>query len=656
MNPLRKICAALALLWLAIAPAAPAAPPLAVYGRLPDFETARLSPSGKRVAMVGMFGSGRRLRVIEGDKEILSWPVGTQKVRDLFWAGEDRLLLMVSDTEVLGPGFTAAKAELARMLVVPISGGEPWPVFGGLSSVSGNVRGYYGAVERDGRWYGYFGGTTLEPDRFLLAGSASTRPDLYEVDLASRSSRRIGRRPDDSARTRDWAIGADGRIVATLDLRTGSGAWEIRTDGGTVIASGVAPSGDVGLFGLGRTPGTILYSLGDDEARHRLLEQPVAGGQPIELLTGAPIAAYLFDNRSFLFIGHVEDDDTPRDRLFDPKADAAMEAARRAFPGISVKLADANDRFDRLIVETSGPGDPGSWWLIDGATGNRDKLGSGYAISPADVGPMRMFAFPAADGLAMSGVLTLPPGRPARNLPLIMLPHGGPQARDYPVFDWWAQAFAARGYAVFQPNFRGSTGLGPAFQRAGWGEWGRKMQSDISDGLAELARQGIVDPKRTCIVGGSYGGYAALAGVTLQQGLYRCAVSVAGIGDIPKMLRDSIRDSGGDRSLERALNREIGTGPAMKRISPVAFADRADAPILLIHGQDDTVVPFRQSRMMLDALRRANKPAELLTLPGEDHWLSRSETRQAMLEAAVGFVQKHNPPDPAPPAGRAPPP
>jgi dipeptidyl aminopeptidase/acylaminoacyl peptidase len=245
----------------------------------------------------------------------------------------------------------------------------------------------------------------------------------------------------------------------------------------------------------------------------------------------------------------------------------------------------------------------------------------------------------------MNGVLTLPPGREAKNLPVILLPHGGPTARSYPGFDWQAQAFASRGYAVFQPNFRGSSGFGPKFERAGDGEWGRKMQTDISDGLAELARQGIVDPKRACIVGGSYGGYAALAGVTLQQNLYRCAVSLAGIGDLSKMVDTKKRESGSDRTLKRSLERMIGSGRDLKEISPIFFADRADAPILLVHGKDDTVVDYDQSNDMAAALRRANKPVVFVTLEGEDHWLSKSETRLAMLEATLAFVQKHNPPD-----------
>lgn len=180
---------------------------------------------------------------------------------------------------------------------------------------------------------------------------------------------------------------------------------------------------------------------------------------------------------------------------------------------------------------------------------------------------------------------------------------------------------------------------------AGNGEWGRKMQTDISDGLAELVRQGIVDPTRACVMGASYGGYAALAGVTLQHGFYRCAVSVAGVSDLGRLYQTEMSRSGGNRTMMRSLKAEIGSGRELKDVSPVRFAERADAPILLVHGKDDTVVLYEQSTNMAGALRRAKKPVELVTLPGEDHWLSRSVTRQTMLQAALDFVQKHNPAD-----------
>jgi len=226
-----------------------------------------------------------------------------------------------------------------------------------------------------------------------------------------------------------------------------------------------------------------------------------------------------------------------------------------------------------------------------------------------------------------------------------MLPHGGPHAYDEQAFDWWAQAFASRGYAVFQPNFRGSTNRDDAFVRAGYGEWGRKMQTDISDGLEELVRQGIVDPKRACIVGASYGGYAALAGVTLQQGLYRCAVSVAGVSDLSLMYNTDYRESGQVGLLRRSLLEELGPRSGFGAASPRRLAAQADAPILLIHGREDTVVPYEQSAKMADALKDAGKPHRLVDLGEEDHWLSRSSTRMKMLEEAMAFVQEHNPAD-----------
>jgi dipeptidyl aminopeptidase/acylaminoacyl peptidase len=273
------------------------------------------------------------------------------------------------------------------------------------------------------------------------------------------------------------------------------------------------------------------------------------------------------------------------------------------------------------------------------------------------IGAVQMIDYQAADGLPMQGVLTLPPGAPARNLPLVVMPHGGPEARDWALFNWTAQAFAVRGYAVFQPNFRGSSGYGIAFRNAGFGQWGRKMQSDISDGVAALAKKGMVDPHRACIFGGSYGGYAALAGVTVQNGLYRCAVSYGGVTDphdrlfaIAERNRQYSEhyEEPGMRFRLSYLGVRSLDDPSLDGISPQKLAKNADAPILLIYGDKDTVVPPQQSTDMAAALKDAGKPVELLRLDGEDHWLSRSKTRLQMLKATVAFVEKYNPAGPPP--------
>lgn len=647
-----SIGAVLAIL-LSIGGEATAAPePVEVYGNLPGFEMAAMSPSGDRVAIIGVAADARRLIVVDKNGGLLAaTALGDQKFRQILWAGEDKILLRYSQTVDLGIDFTADKAELSTMLVVSLKGEKPWAVFDKTRNITGGIRGFYGVLERGGHWYGYFGGITLTENGRADAFLESTLPELYEVDLETRRATRIARRTGEGG-DRSWLVGPGGKVAATLDFASQSGKWTIDNAGGQAIASGKSALGGIELISLGRTPGTIVYSVTDDmTGEARWFEIAAAGGTATEILKDVAITGIHVDERSRQLIGYTQDGDIPEDHFFDSRLEKAMAGTRRAFPGLTAELIDWSSDFERLIVKTEGVGDPQTWWKVGIKTGVAEPLGVSYPMPLDHVGPMRIVRYKAADGLDIAGVLTLPPGRKPVNLPVIVFPHGGPSARDYPGFDWWAQAFAARGYAVFQPNFRGSTGYGAAFQMAGNGEWGRKMQSDISDGLKDLVRQGIVDPKRACIMGASYGGYAALAGVTLQQGLYRCAVAVAGVSDVQRMYDTDVSRSGHDPALIRGLKAEIGSGRALRDVSPVRFADRADAPILLIHGKDDTVVLYEQSSAMARALKNAGKPVEFVTLPGEDHWLSKGATRLAMLKAALDFVARHNPPDPAPPSG-----
>ena len=176
------------------------------------------------------------------------------------------------------------------------------------------------------------------------------------------------------------------------------------------------------------------------------------------------------------------------------------------------------------------------------------------------------------------------------------------------------------------------------------------MQTDMSDGVADLAAKGLIDPKRTCIVGASYGGYAALAGATLQSGVYKCAVSVAGVSDLKRFIvwRQAdyrSRDNVSLRFWTRFMGADGIKDPNLADISPAIHADRANVPVLLIHGKDDTVVPYVQSEIMAKAMTKAGKPVEFVTLEGEDHWLSKGVTRLQMLKATVAFLERNNPPN-----------
>jgi dipeptidyl aminopeptidase/acylaminoacyl peptidase len=337
--------------------------------------------------------------------------------------------------------------------------------------------------------------------------------------------------------------------------------------------------------------------------------------------------------------------------FFDAELDGRWRSLQKTFPGLTLQLISWDHGFKTAVVRSEGLRDSGTFWKVDLATTTTKVLGHAYpAIRPDRVGSTQMLKYKAQDGLDVEGVLTLPPKGPQSKLPVVVMPHGGPIGPfDGIGFDWWAQAYADAGYAVFQPNFRGSGGYGAAFRDAGFGEWGGKMLSDISDGLKTLVDAGTVDPKRACIVGASYGGYAALAGVTVQQGLYRCSVSVSGVSDVRNFFNWVVNTGGRQTASVRFWRAAIGavgrTEKIMTEISPTTYASRTDAPVLLIHGEDDTVVPILQSRIMESALKDAEKPVEFITMKGEDHWLSSEATRIEMLTHALAFVKKHNPPN-----------
>jgi dipeptidyl aminopeptidase/acylaminoacyl peptidase len=356
------------------------------------------------------------------------------------------------------------------------------------------------------------------------------------------------------------------------------------------------------------------------------------------------LEAPIEDPLTYRMVGGMHLDDSTHYVFFDKKWQSIWRAITEGFADEQVRFISASADFRKIVVLVNGPLHGYSYELMDMNTFKAEPVGEAYdgVGTPLEV---KRVTYEAADGLKIPAYLTFPRGKTPKNLPLIVFPHGGPAVRDTAEFDWWAQAMASQGYLVLQPNFRGSSVTSSHLQ-AGFGEWGRKMQTDLSDGVRYLVKQGMVDPARVCIVGASYGGYAALAGVTLDPGVYRCAVSVAGISNLKHMLQDVNAYNDQER---RYWNRFMGVSgpsdPLLERLSPIKHVAAINVPVMLIHGRDDTVVRFDQSSDMYDAMKRAKKDVEMVTLKNEDHWLSRGETRLQMLQSTVGFLRAHNPPD-----------
>jgi dipeptidyl aminopeptidase/acylaminoacyl peptidase len=626
-------------------------PPLEAYGKLPDLASPRLSPSGRRLATIATIEGTRRLMVIETDgKLVMQTAVSDVTIRDLRWAGENYVVAITSSTQNLGIEY-GFRHELYNAIALDLEHHSFRLLIDSSNrEIFGAAFGFYGVVQRQGRWLAFVGALPLlhnsHTNHVMLA--EDTEPQLTSIDLGSGE---IKREAAGYGKNQGWLIDTNGKVLANDGYEATKKKWSLYAGDhrDRLLIESNDRFGDNALLGQGRTAGTALYVMHDEDGGAHYMEEPLSGVNPaIEILRDSTVQSFIHDPATGLLVGVVKETDSPSPEMFDEHLQSNVHAARAAFSDRTVQFASWSDDFSRFLVLTEGMHDSGTLWLIDIGSANAKPLGSAYpGIGRDQVGAFRMVSYKAADGLDLTGILTLPPGRDPHKLPLVVLPHGGPEARDYPHFDWWAQAFASRGYAVWQPNFRGSSGYGLAFRNAGFGEWGRKMQTDISDGVTELERQGIVDPKRSCIVGGSYGGYAALAGITVQQGLYRCAVSVAGVADLSAMLRTELKPqySNADLYWDRFMGAKDFTDKSLDAYSPIRLAARADAPVLLIHGRDDTVVNYEQSTTMRSALKSAGKPVELVTLAGEDHHLSHEQTRVAMLQAAVAFVQKYNPPD-----------
>ncbi len=620
--------------------------PLSEYGKLPDVERTALSPSGKRTALVTTIRGERVLLAIENQTKLLtSIAVNDLKVRSIEWVNEDRILITSSQTENLGIYWSSNKGEFSVARVISISGdGDGEVVFANVPKLVNTVIGEYGIRQINGVPHGFYAAfemvrKTGSRTQYEMRGGSI---GLYRVNLETMSTSKVG----GVTRTgvyRDWLIDADGEVAVILDVEANTGNWQLLSDANGEIASGKNPAGAIGIVGFNTDGSGVILS---ERTKEDIFwsKVPLQGGSREPFLNDLHIDRAFLDPRSGRLIGYLEGGESERVSFSNPAHQEVVEKIRKTFSNFQVRLVDWTSDLGDVIVRTRGNRDSGTYYAVN--LGKKSAKAIAYErlnIGPSQVGPISTFEYSASDGLEMEGILTLPPHKEAKDLPVIVLPHGGPHNHDVAEFDWWAQAFASRGYAVFQPNFRGSTNDTTEFFLAGFGEWGRKMQTDKSDGLAALAEAGIVDKDRACIVGASYGGFAALAGVTLQQGIYRCAVSVNGVSDIGEKY-GIIRGSSA-RILQTAREQRLGPRETWKEVSPLRFADKADAPIMLIHGVDDTVVEYKHSSKMADRLKDAGKPYELVKLNGEDHWLSLSETRQKMLENAVRWVEKYNPAD-----------
>jgi dipeptidyl aminopeptidase/acylaminoacyl peptidase len=626
-----------------------APPGAAAFGALPAETDTVLSPSGTRLAWVDHAHEKPRVVMFDVDarKElrVLALPERL-KLRRLLWNDDDTLLVTFSQTHQSDVA-TQTSREFFINIAYSAAGGDGRM----LPAANGRARGAEAAA------YAYLvRGSIDKPHTVIMGTNAACYAGsacLLEVDTATGTPAIIKTGKDV---TIGWVVDRAGTPVARADWDYVNRVYRVYALSGNNIRQILETQDKSAPRLAGILPDdSALVLLATNGRAHQAAWKLPLDGSPASVLAEDPdadIDAAYTDSYTGAIIGVYVGGSKTTIHWLDARAQQRAAAVRRAFPNKEVNVYGWSVDGARTLAKVETPSTPPVFYLIDFKSRRADIAGEEYpGLEGATLGEFREITYKARDGTPIPAYLTLPPGKHSGPGPLVVLPHGGPQARDYPGFDWLAQFLATRGYAVLQPQFRGSTGFGEAFERAGYRQWGGLMQDDVTDGVRAMIDQGIADAHHVCIVGASYGGYAALAGAAFTPDLYACAVSVNGVSDLRALMREEVpMYAGGAGRPGRIIStaqsewtERVGaeTDPALATKSPINSVAAIKVPVLIAYGTGDGVVPTEQSIRMAEALQKAGKMVTVVKLPDEDHWLSQAATRTAVLEALDSFLKQH---------------
>ncbi len=388
----------------------------------------------------------------------------------------------------------------------------------------------------------------------------------------------------------------------------------------------------------------VSSNIGRD--KQAIYKYDVERGKEIECIYGnheVDVSVLLTSDKKKIITGVAYVTDRLHYHFFDSDREALQRNLEERLPGYEVSVASMSRDENKVLIRTYSDKSRGSYYFYNQLNGDFKKL---VNVSPwlneEHLVDMKPITYTSRDGLIIHGYLTLPRTETLRNLPVVVNPHGGPWARDVWGFNPEVQFLANRGYVVLQINFRGSTGYGKKFWEAGFKQWGRKMQDDITDGVNYLIREGIADPNRIAIYGGSYGGYAVLAGLTFTPNLYAAGIDYVGVSNIFTLLetippyweqgRQMLYEMIGDPEKDKDL---------LKEISPVFHADRIKAPLLVAQGANDPRVKKVESDQIVEALRKRGVDVQYIIKENEGHGFRNEENRFDLYREMEKFLAKH---------------
>jgi dienelactone hydrolase len=630
------------------ASAAVAAPALEQFFRNPAIRIASLSPNGRYLASTVMLGSSIQLTMFDLQtreaKKIAGY--ADDDIHQIQWISNDRLVFNVIDRT------SDQNASYSGLFAIDRDGTRERA----LSPMPGEVfrqarRSYHDAASTP---YAYH---MVQPAHdgsgAIIALGYFFNGDIlpYRIDSVTGRSKEIGF--EVRGRPRHFVFDAQDRLRAVVALMDSDGArattwyrddeaqpWRKLAEQSTLNPSfaviGVDPDGLLVSASVKGRDGVFRYNLADNK-----IGALVAADVNTDVNGGL-----VFDEQTHKLIGIRINSEPPSTEWLDPQYAAFQAGLDKAAPDTVNQVTPGGDANSPRMVLAYSSTDPGRYLRYDPATRKLLSLLTRMPwIDPAKMSAKLVFDYSARDGLPIPSYLMLPKGRPVNKLPLIVLPHGGPAARDTWEFDPQVQFLAGRGYAVLQPQFRGSLGFGDVHFRKGFRQWGLAMQDDISDGVANLVKQGAVDPARVCIMGASYGGYAAAMGLVKDPQQYRCGIDLLGVTDIGYLFTIGRWD--GNREVAYHSKQTIGDPVQMRdqfiATSPARQAASIRAPLFMAYGERDTRVPLMHGEDLRDALKKHGKVYERMTFPDEEHGFTIEANRFKLYHAIDAFLAKYNP-------------
>jgi dienelactone hydrolase len=628
----------------------------AAFGARANVEDISLSPGGNMIAFVQPYkGSGDVVTVADFAKGGNSTPILTvsrpgERIRYCHWPTDDRLICNIS----VANDDTGLKVSFSRQFSIGLDG---TPAKNLTPPETDRALGFAWDGGQVIDWQGDKPGEVLMlrqfiPDNSTGSRTVSTAEGLGVESVDIRTLRRtIHERPVINA------VGyiSDGHgAVRIMGINPVSGSGYDKN----FIDYSYRKRGDRNWTGLTRvtyTPSGVVkgfrpvavdadldaaYGFENKDGFSALYRMKLDGSGARELVVAKPgvdVDQVIQIGRSGRVVGVSFASEYREVELFDPGLKALRQALSKAFPqGPAISFLDASSDEKRLLMYVGSDVDPGRYYLFDKDSRKLEEL---IAVRPALAGrtlaQMKPIQYRASDGTMIPGYLTLPPGSDGKGLPAIVMPHGGPSSRDEWGFDWLVQFYAARGFAVLQPNFRGSAGLGETwFEKNGFQSW-RTAVGDVDDAARWLVSSGVAAKDKLAIVGWSYGGYVALQSGVLDPGLFKAIVAIAPVTDLAKLKTDHLRYS--DYAIVSAM---IGEGPHVNAGSPAQHASDITAPVLMFHGDLDLNVNITQSELMESRLKGAGKSVELVKFPGLQHSLTNGDARTLLLGRSDAFLRK----------------